>query len=530
MRQRYDFTADIGKIDYTRILNSSTILEFSTGFFNSTEDGPPEDDTALARHSARDLSAAGRLAAVRGAAQPARPDSEGACSATSRAPSGHRATTAAPAWVTYDGRWPIYGNDIAINAAINLTHTRGRHTYKMGVMREDELFGQARSGHVRRRVQLRGRQPRIRTGRGYAYANACSARSRSYTESLGRVPDDRRQKTWAWFVQDTWKIDAEADVGHRPPHVQVGTDLCAGRRSVGVQPRALRSDMGRQSAGVLSSRCSTARRASARNPQNGPDPAGDVHRLDRAGHRVHLRRCITARDAVHDQRHRDAARWQLPRYGDDGFIEPLPIQFDPRFGMAWALNPQTVIRVAGGSFHDGTGGATLQQGDGNAAYRLTRTIFFTDFDSYLTGGARRRLRCRIRADRSGPTTERPNNIRFTAAIQREIGKNIVVDVAYVGIEDASTSAASIEHQRDSVRAPVRSGVPRPDGHADSGHNPGALPDAYPASDSRLQRYRYRKTTGWQNYDSLQMQLTRRFTGRFEMAGSYTWARGYEDEH
>ena len=58
VRQRYDFFVDIGKIDYTRILNTSTILEFSTGFFNSVEDGPPEDDAALRRDSARDLSAA----------------------------------------------------------------------------------------------------------------------------------------------------------------------------------------------------------------------------------------------------------------------------------------------------------------------------------------------------------------------------------------------------------------------------------------------------------------------------------------
>ena len=48
VRQRYDFDVDIGKIDYTRIINSSTILEFSTGFFNSIENGPPEDDVALA--------------------------------------------------------------------------------------------------------------------------------------------------------------------------------------------------------------------------------------------------------------------------------------------------------------------------------------------------------------------------------------------------------------------------------------------------------------------------------------------------
>jgi hypothetical protein len=41
VRQRYDFDVDIGKIDYTRILNTST-TEFSTGFFNSIENGPPK--------------------------------------------------------------------------------------------------------------------------------------------------------------------------------------------------------------------------------------------------------------------------------------------------------------------------------------------------------------------------------------------------------------------------------------------------------------------------------------------------------
>ena len=70
-----------------------------------------------------------------------------------------------------------------------------------------------------------------------------------------------------------------------------------------------------------------------------------------------------------------------------GSSSRMPIQFDPRVGMAWALNPRTVIRVAGGSFHDGTGGAFGQQGDGNVAYRLNRTIFYTDFDSYLNAGS-----------------------------------------------------------------------------------------------------------------------------------------------
>src|SRR5256885_6261458 len=48
VRQRYDFTSDVGKVDYTRILGPRTVLEVNTGVFDSKENGPPEDDLALA--------------------------------------------------------------------------------------------------------------------------------------------------------------------------------------------------------------------------------------------------------------------------------------------------------------------------------------------------------------------------------------------------------------------------------------------------------------------------------------------------
>src|SRR5436309_7006208 len=122
-----------------------------------------------------------------------------------------------------------------------------------------------------------------------------------------------------------------------------------------------------------------------------------------------------------------------PKYSTagKGFVNNLPVQFDPRVGLAYALNPRTVIRLAGGSFHDGTSGPTLQQG-GNPAFQFTRQIFFTDFDNYLSSGNSAtslvpNVGGIIRSD-----TTRPNNVRFTAAVQHEIGAKLVLDTAYVG--------------------------------------------------------------------------------------------------
>ena len=105
-------------------------------------------------------------------------------------------------------------------------------------------------------------------------------------------------------------------------------------------------------------------------PQNRPNPAGHVYRLDGARHRCNCTQVITADTPCAINGIVTQRDGNYLDDGGEGFIEPMPIQFDPRVGMAWALNPKTVIRVAGGSFHDGTGGAFGQQGDANVAYRL----------------------------------------------------------------------------------------------------------------------------------------------------------------
>jgi hypothetical protein len=59
-----------------------------------------------------------------------------------------------------------------------------------------------------------------------------------------------------------------------------------------------------------------------------------------------------------------------------GFWDSLPVQFDPRVGVAWATdNGKMVVRVGIGTFHDGTGGQTIK---GGPAFNFTQTIRYTD--------------------------------------------------------------------------------------------------------------------------------------------------------
>jgi hypothetical protein len=165
---------------------------------------------------------------------------------------------------------------------------------------------------------------------------------------------------------------------------------------------------------------------------------------------------------------------------------------------------------------------TQQQGGGNAAYRYDKNVFFTDLDNYLTGATLTspvpNTGGILRTD-----NDRPNNVRFTAALQHEIGKNVVLDVAYVGTRSHDLSEtwnfnalpAGIRFQpqaRDLTLTP-------------SASNPGALSDPYLRPILGFGDISMTQTTGTSKYDSMQVQMTRRFTGGFELAGSYTWAKG-----
>jgi hypothetical protein len=219
VQQRYDFTHDIAKVDYTRVINTSTVLEFNAGVFRSTEDGPPGSEAELARIQRQTYPAIAALPQFSAQHNPLGliPKARfGAIQSSSGTTSTSGGEVAPASDIFYDNRWPITGEDSAFPVSIKLTHTRGGHTFKGGIMRESEVFGQARPGVFAGEFNF-AHSANDPASTGYPYANAYIGHVLNYTEDLGRAPNFRIQNTWAWFVTDEWKATPNLtfDIGLR---------------------------------------------------------------------------------------------------------------------------------------------------------------------------------------------------------------------------------------------------------------------------------------------------------------------------
>lgn len=511
VRQRYDFTADQAKVDYTRIISANTVLEVGAGVFDSYEDGPPENAEQLARIQRSSFPALASLPQFAAMHNP--------LNVIPKAMWGNFQSSGSNDWipnVTYDNRWPITGHDTAINIAVNLTHTRGAHTFKMGVMRERENFGQARSGVFAGEFNFSNDTSNPNNA-GFAFANAFLGQVTTYTEAMGRVGDDRRQNTFAWFVQDTWKVHPKVsmDLGLRmyksdlPRHITGESSIFSferfdprwgGKPPVLFQP--ITTSAGRRAVNPLTGEILPA-------PYIGQMVPGTGYTC---GVITPTTPCQI--NGIVPQKNGDFVD------GGEGFTDPTPVQFDPRLGMAWAVDSRTVIRVAGGYFHEAHGGF---YSTGGAAYRFDRVVRYTDPSSFLTGTA---STTPIGVTGVERLDKRPLSYRYNVGIQRDLGWNTVLDVAYVGDQ---TRYLPVTRNLNAIPAGARF---RPENRdttvTATGANPGALPDVFLRPIIGFGDITITEPTGRSSYNSLQTQLTRRFTGGIELSGAYTWARGYQN--
>jgi hypothetical protein len=509
-RQRYDFDADQGKIDYLRVLGQNTVLEATFGVFDSAEDGPPENDQELAKLQRATFPALANLPQFAALHNP--------LNVIPRVMWGNFQSSGSNDWVpniNYDGRFPLTGNDSAINSAVNLTHTRGAHTFKLGLMRERENFGQARSGTFGGEFNL-ANDTANPNNTGFAFSNAFLGQVTTYTESMGRPGDHRRQTTFAWYGQDTWKPHSAVTVdmglrmykSDRPRHVLGESSVFSFERfdaSWGGRPPVLyapvTTSLGRRGVNPLTGEIVPVTFIGQMVPGTGyacgvitPSTPCQINGI------------VTQRDG---------------QYVDgEGFVDPIPVVYDPRLGVAWAIDSKTVVRAAGGSFHEAHGGF---YSTGGAAFRFDRVVRYTDLASFMTGTS---ATTPIGVTGVERTDKRPNAVRFNLGIQRELGWHTVLDVAYVGDR---TRYLPVQNNLNPIPAGARFLPQNRDATvAATAANPGAMPDVFLRPILGYGDITITEPTGQSNYNSLQVQLTRRYTGGVELAGAYTWAKGRQN--
>ena len=511
VRQRYDFTADQGKLDYTRIISPRMVNEFSIGVFHSTENGPPEDDVALAGIQRQNRGLGGL---------PQFAPQNNPLNLIPKAQFGtlQNNSNDVPN-ITYDNRWPITGADTAFPIGNNFTYSRGAHTFKAGVLREHERFGQARSSVFGGEFSFAndGNDP---TNTGFAFANAFIGHVTSYTESLGRVPDNFYQATWAWFVQDTWRARRNLTIDFGLRMYRHGRPLWGGGESSAFSFERFDPTWGGKPPvlyrPVLQG---TARRA--QNPLTGEILPSTFIGLMVPGTGYTCSGVITPKTPCKingvviqdDPTYTSAGR---------GFFEALPVQFDPRLGIAWDPfgDAKMAIRASFGAFHRGTGGFVVQ--GGGPAFRFDQVVRFTEMNSFFTGTGTTSPNVNVTGVwRTGQ--KQPVTYNYTLGIQKELRWHTVLDVAYVG------SSTHHENQNWNFNAIPAGAQFRPENRdttvTPTAANPGALPNEFLRPITGFGDINIGGPATTSRYDSLQVQVNRRFTGGFELAGTYTWAGG-----
>jgi len=418
-----------------------------------------------------------------------------------------------PDW-TYDSRVGSTAYDWLASIRDNITWTRGHHTFKIGGHYEYMQNNEARGGNWAGDITFSNSSSNP-LNTNFAYANAILGVFSQYTETDKYRLTQNRQWWSEWYLQDTWQLSRRATVDY-------------GARFLWYSPY-YRPDG--QVANFDPSRYDPARAPRLYMPAiiNGTRVAYDPVNN-------------TSLNAIFIGAY-------VPGTGDEGnglvretdpgvpggFRETLKPQIEPRLGLTYDLTGAgtTVLHSSAGYFHQARlGGGSLGNLAGNPPYIHNPIVYYNTLSNLFAPGVTLANRpATVEALETNYTT--PSSINWSIGVRREIGWGTAVDVTYAGynaynmemyydlngVPDGARFTDLIPANRD----PTASATATP--------TAAALPAEFLRPYRGYQNIRVRGNFGTGDYQSLQVQVNRRYIRGVQFGAAYTLqrARGNADE-
>jgi hypothetical protein len=484
VKLHYLFTDDSGLFNYTRVLSNSVVNEASVSARHSTENGPPLSDADLAGITkAQTGFALGQLYP--------------AINPLGIIPQARFTGVTGAAAITYDGRTPLTGDDKLYTFNDTLTIVRGGHTYKAGMYYEHVRNEEGPTATFAGLYDFNSTDANNPGNTGYAYANALLGNFTSYTESTTRPGGGGLANVAEWFAQDTWRTTPKLtlDYGLRLAWYTHYRHETGGASAFSLE----RYDQAKAPRLYFPALVNGVR--VGRDPLTGATvPAVLIGALVPSTGDLN-NGIVVGTDTSYPA----------------GFKEQPPLLPEPRAGFAYDVqgNGKTAIRGSIGLFHNTRSSANVNwQATRNPPLQLNPQVVYGSMDTVLqsTGYL-------FPSDVQGfeKETRTPKLYSYSLGVQRDIGWGTVVDAAYVGsrahnlLQTRNLNLVPYgAHFLAANQDPTRSGV--------------ALPDNFYRPYPGYANLWFFENSGKSDYNALQVQVNRRFSGGLQFGGAYTLSR------
>jgi hypothetical protein len=215
------------------------------------------------------------------------------------------------------------------------------------------------------------------------------------------------------------------------------------------------------------------------------------------------------------------------------FFAPPPIKdnIGPRIGIAWTLNPKTVLRAGYGLYWDPLPArsqyaqndleattwpdATAFSGNANASANFANGSAFNIIQLQSQGFATPLPTTNpwtVSGFPNNPGYKDPYSQQWHVEVQRELSPSSMVSVAYVGSKNGRLPYAGFANAAR---------------HASPNGTPNSVIDALRLMPWVSSNFTYTTNIGYSNYNALESKFQRRFTKGLSSLVSYTWSKSID---